>query len=83
VTRFLYEWTTVTALALFLLVGCSENGGSVDDIFACSEEGIRDAIEQGGGPHQFDCDGPTTVVTEAQIVIDNDVILDGEGNLRA
>ncbi len=29
----------------------------------------------------FDCDGPTTVVTEAEIVIDNDVILDGEGEL--
>ena len=79
--RFLCEWTKVAALALFLLVGCSANGVSVDDVFACSEEGIRDAIEEGGGPHQFDCDGPTIVVTEAQIVIDNDVILDGGGDL--
>ena len=29
----------------------------------------------------FDCNGPTTVTTQAEIVIDNDVILDGEGNL--
>ena len=36
---------------------------------------------QGGGPFTFDCDGPQTVVTEALIVIDNDVILDGGGNL--
>jgi len=35
----------------------------------------------GGGPYTFDCDGPTTVVPEAEIVIDNDVILDGEGAL--
>jgi len=50
-------------------------------VFPCTEEGIRDAIAVGGGPHPFDCDGPTTVVTEAEIVIDSDVILDGEGNL--
>jgi hypothetical protein len=48
---------------------------------ACTEAGIRAAIAAGGGPFTFDCDGPTTVVTEAEIVIDNDVILDGEGNL--
>jgi hypothetical protein len=50
-------------------------------VFACTEQGIRDAIAYGGGPNLFDCDGPTTVLTEAEIVIDNDVILDGEGNL--
>ncbi len=49
--------------------------------FACSEQGILDAIASGGGPHFFDCAGPTTVTTLADIVIDNDVILDGEGNL--
>jgi hypothetical protein len=48
---------------------------------ACTEQGIRDAIAAGGGPHTFDCDGPQTVVTEAPVVIDNDVILDGEGFL--
>jgi hypothetical protein len=47
----------------------------------CTEQGIRDAIAMGGGPYTFDRNGPTTVVTQAEIVIDNDVILDGEGNL--
>jgi hypothetical protein len=48
---------------------------------ACTEQGIRDAIAAGGGPYTFGCDDPTTVLTEAEIVIDRDVILDGEGNL--
>ncbi|MDH3622446.1 MAG: hypothetical protein OES69_02445 [Myxococcales bacterium] len=48
---------------------------------ACTEQGIRDAIAAGGGPYTFDCDGPKTVVTAAETVIDNDVTLDGEGNL--
>ena len=48
---------------------------------ACTEQGIRDAITAGVGPYTFDCNGPQTVVTKAEIVIDNDVILDGEGNL--
>ena len=47
----------------------------------CSEGGILAAIAHGGGPYTFDCDGPTTVVTEEEILIDNDVVLDGEGNL--
>ncbi len=51
------------------------------DIFPCTEQGIRDAITLGGGPHTFACAGPTTVVTEAEIVIDYNVILDGEGDL--
>jgi len=49
--------------------------------FPCTEQGIRDAIAAGGGPHTFDCDGPTTIVTTDTIVIENDLILDGEGNL--
>jgi hypothetical protein len=68
----------VFALGLMLSVGCSEDGAPG---FPCTEEGIRDAIAEGGGPHTFDCDGAQTVVTKAEIVIDNDVILDGEGNL--
>ncbi len=55
--------------------------GSCVGVFACTEQGIRAAIAAGGGPHTFDCDGPTTVVTVAEIVIYNDVILDGEENL--
>jgi hypothetical protein len=53
-------------------------GGS---LFACTEQGIRDAIAEGGGPYFFACHGPTTMVTEAEILINHDVILDGEGNL--
>ena len=68
----------VCVLALGLM-GCSETSGIGG--FPCTEQGIRDAIAEGGGPHTFDCDGAQTVVTEAEIVIDNDVILDGEGNL--
>ena len=52
-------------------------------VFPCTEQGIRDAIARGGGPNYFDCDGPTHVPIAAQIAIDNDVILDGEGNLIA
>jgi hypothetical protein len=50
-------------------------------VLPCTEQGIRNAIAAGGGPYTFECDGPTTVVTEAAIAIDNDVILDGEGDL--
>ena len=56
---------------------CEQGGCQV----ACTEQGLRDAIAAGGGPYTFGCNGPQTVVTEAEIVIDNDVILDGEGNL--
>jgi hypothetical protein len=36
---------------------------------------------EGGGPYTFDCDGPSVVALEANIEIDRDVVLDGEGNL--
>jgi hypothetical protein len=49
--------------------------------YPCTEQGIRDAIAAGGGPHRFDCDGPTTVLIGQTIGIDRDVNLDGEGNL--
>ena len=62
--------------------GTGGSGGSgAGDVFPCTEQGIRAAIVQGGGPHTFDCAGPTTVTTQAEIVINNDVILDGAGNL--
>jgi len=56
---------------------CVEYDGTIP----CTEQGIRLAVVLGGGPHTLECNGPTTVVTQAQIEIDNDVILDGEGNL--
>jgi hypothetical protein len=76
--RYVLGFLGVFALSLMLSVGCSEDGATG---FPCTEQGIRDAIAEGGGPQTFDCSGPTTVVTKAEIVIDNDVILDGEGNL--
>lgn len=47
----------------------------------CTEAGVRSAIAAGGGPYTFDCAGLQTVVTEAEIVIGSDVVLDGEGQL--
>ena len=56
-------------------------GGAPDGDYPCTEQGIRDAITEGGGPHTFACDGPKTVTTVAEIVIDNDVSLDGRSEL--
>lgn len=58
-------------------------------VCSCTEAGIRAAIESGGGRYTFDCDGPTTVVTEAELVVlfvhdalpEPGVVLDGEGQL--
>ena len=65
--------------------GQGGTGGSgvacVGSVCSCDEAGIRAAISEGGGPFTFDCDGPTTVVTEAELVIDGVIVLDGEGNL--
>ena len=66
--------------------GDGGSGGTValceGNVCPCSEAGINAAIEAGGDdPYMFDCVGAQTVVTEAEIVIDNNVILDGEGNL--
>jgi len=46
---------------------------------ACSEKGILCAVATGDGTYTFSCGEPTTVKTTAEIIIDNDVILDGEG----
>jgi hypothetical protein len=51
------------------------------DPFPCTEAGILEAIAEGGGPHVFDCAGLTRVETAAPIEIDNDVVLDGRGEL--
>jgi len=65
-------------------VGACQSGSceAIASVFPCTEQGIRDAIAEGGGPHAFDCAGPTTITTEDQIVIDNDVILDGQDELE-
>lgn len=55
--------------------------GSCASEFPCNEQGIRDAIALGGGPHTFDCAASQIITTSAEIVIDNQVILDGEGRL--
>jgi hypothetical protein len=56
--------------------GCGQVGA-----LACTAQAIRDAVAQGGGPHFFACDEATPVVLAEEILIDNDVILDGEGEL--
>ena len=64
--------------------GGSCQGGACEltgSVLPCSEQGIRNAVVAGGGPYRFDCGGPRTVMTRATIVVDKDVILDGEGNL--
>lgn len=63
--------------------GVCESGACAltSSVLPCTEQGMRNAVAAGGGPHTFDCDGPTTVVTGAEIAIDDDVTLDGAGNL--
>ncbi|MEM7135767.1 MAG: right-handed parallel beta-helix repeat-containing protein [Myxococcota bacterium] len=75
------------------LVGCGDGdgdgnaggsggaGGGDSSVWPCTEQGVRDAVEAGGGPHTFSCDGPTVVTTEGTIEISGEVILDGENNL--
>lgn len=50
-------------------------------VFPCSEQGLLDAVAQGGGPLTFECLGPTTIATTSTITIDTDVIIDGKGNV--
>jgi hypothetical protein len=50
-------------------------------IIPCTEQGIRNAIAAGGGAYSIDCNGPRTVTTAAEIVIDNDVVIAGNGDL--
>jgi hypothetical protein len=52
-----------------------------DMVLPCTEQAIRNAIAAGGGPYTFDCDDPTVLETKAELVIDNNVILDGDGHL--
>ena len=82
----LTELGRMVAFGVFLLAGCGGSGSSsvsqcVDNVCSCDEGGIRAAIDEGGGAYTFDCEGPTTVITRGEIVIDADVTLDGERNL--
>ena len=43
--------------------GTGGSGGDEVILWPCTDQGIRDAIEVGGGPHTFACDGPTVVTT--------------------
>jgi hypothetical protein len=63
--------------------GACQSGACVlsGTVLPCSEQGIRNAIATGEGTYTFACDRTAPVVTQAAIVIDNDVILDGEGKL--
>ncbi len=50
-------------------------------VYACTEQGLRDAIRD-GGDLIIGCTAPTTVtLTEGRILIDADIVLDGLGNL--
>ena len=76
----------IASFGALLLAGCGGAGSSPDveciaNLCPCSEGGIRAAIDEGLGLYTFDCDGPTTIVTRDEIVIDRDVTLDGGGNL--
>ncbi len=63
---------------------CSKGGCEhlvCTSVFSCTEDGILTAIATGGGPYTFACDGPTTIETSDRIVVDKDVILNGEGKI--
>jgi hypothetical protein len=58
--------------------GACELSGTV---VPCTEQGIRNAVAVGDGTYTFACEDATQVVTQAEIKIDGDVILDGDGKL--
>ncbi len=74
------RFTLLVPLAAALAASLAPHSAAADT-FPCSEAGVLAAIAAGGGPHTFDCAGPTTVTTTTTIAVDNDVILDGENNL--
>ena len=58
---------------------CALNG----PVLPCFPQGVRNAVAAGGGPYTFACEGTSgLVLIDEEIVIDKDVILDGEGNLE-
>ncbi|MFZ1866170.1 MAG: hypothetical protein WAU39_18250 [Polyangiales bacterium] len=67
-----------------LLIGCGGDGNAdvcEGNVCHCTEDGIRAAIAEGGGPFTFDCEGQRAIATDAEIVIDKDVILDAGGDV--
>jgi predicted outer membrane repeat protein len=76
----------IASFAVLVAAGCGGAGSNpeiecAEGVCPCNEGGIRAAIAEGLGPYTFDCDGPTTVRTGREIVIDRDVTLDGGGSL--
>ena len=72
--------------ALALIAACGDGGNEADaecvnNVCPCTEAGIRAAIAEGDGRYTFRCEGPTRIITRAEMIIDSDVTLDGEGNL--
>jgi hypothetical protein len=92
--RYVFRFWFVVVLSLALVAACGtdENGeggtgggtggsGGTAVVLPCTEEGLRNATAGVAERFTFDCDGPTTVVTEDTIVGYGDAILDGQGNL--
>lgn len=76
----------IASLGVLFTAACGDAGNNPQaqceaGLCPCNEAGIRAAVAEGLGPYTFDCNGPTTVPTGREIVIDTDVTLDGEGNL--
>ncbi len=84
--RSLVGFLCIASFAVLIAVGCGGSGGDPElectaGMCPCNEGGIRAALTEGLGLYTFDCDGPTTVITGREIVIESDVVLDGGGNL--
>ena len=69
------------AIAVNAQLPAASTAAAADTLHACSEAGLDDALSAGGGPHLFDCDGQTTIVTSADKLVAADVIIDGSGKL--
>ena len=85
--RCLAQLGCLASVAVVVVGGCGGGGSGnliaecEQSVCPCSEAGIRGAIAEGSGSFTFDCDGPTTVFTSREIVIETDVTLDGEAKL--
>ncbi|NNC74564.1 MAG: hypothetical protein HKN93_03545, partial [Acidimicrobiia bacterium] len=68
-------------LALISVSVVAVPGTASADLYTCDEAGIDQALADGGGPHHFDCGGPTHIPLSATKNVLNDVILEGGHNL--